>query len=347
MGYIKKLKSNELVGGTDKTTIYPVTSTEAVFEEITNGNESSFKSQKTINGEHDNRIKGLENEMPDTVKSITINGGTKTYLPEDGNVELTIYSPGGEDYPGIAEMVQENKENIKAVQDTIDNLNTELVSTDPHVRVSINQNEGLINNLNATTIDVASASALDNLSEYVESIYQTKIIVVEEKPDTGEAGIIYRIPNVDGTTYTDWMYNEDNTEWIEMATFNISTVKASDISYVDSNNVTGAENVQEALDEIAGKEILNIAYGSTEDGFYLIDHARNVGLRYNNDGLDAGKVNSHFASVLKNVGVDVGNIADVAETGLFVCDGSLNIGFLVDAEGVHAPNMVAFETIEY
>lgn len=49
MGYIKKLKSNELVGGTDKTTVYPVTSTEAVFEEITEGSESNFKSQKFLN----------------------------------------------------------------------------------------------------------------------------------------------------------------------------------------------------------------------------------------------------------------------------------------------------------
>ena len=106
MGYIKKLKSNELVGGTDKTTIYPVTSTEAVFEEITNGNESSFKSQKTINGEHDGRIKGLENEMPDTVKSITINGGQRVNrVDENGNVDLTIYSDGGQDYEGLTEIV--------------------------------------------------------------------------------------------------------------------------------------------------------------------------------------------------------------------------------------------------
>lgn len=49
MGYIKKLKSNELVGGTDKTTIYPVTSTEAVFEEVIEDGESNFKSQKFLN----------------------------------------------------------------------------------------------------------------------------------------------------------------------------------------------------------------------------------------------------------------------------------------------------------
>lgn len=33
MGRIKKLKNNELVGGTDNTDVYPVTSTKAVFDE--------------------------------------------------------------------------------------------------------------------------------------------------------------------------------------------------------------------------------------------------------------------------------------------------------------------------
>lgn len=46
MGYIKKLKNNELVGGTDKTTVYPVTSTKAVFEEVS---ENNFQSQEYLN----------------------------------------------------------------------------------------------------------------------------------------------------------------------------------------------------------------------------------------------------------------------------------------------------------
>ena len=46
MGYIKKLKNNELVGGTDKHTIYPVTSTKAVFEEVSKNN---FQSQEYLN----------------------------------------------------------------------------------------------------------------------------------------------------------------------------------------------------------------------------------------------------------------------------------------------------------
>ena len=70
MGYIKKLKNNELVGGTDKTTIYPVTSTEAVFEEVS---ESNFKSQKFLN----NNITG-DRINKETITDYNIAVGTVT-----------------------------------------------------------------------------------------------------------------------------------------------------------------------------------------------------------------------------------------------------------------------------
>ena len=122
MGYIKKLKNNELVGGTDKHTIYPVTSTKAVFEEVTEGDKSSFKSQETINGDYDDRIKDLETVMPDTIKSITINGSTKTYTVDDeGNVDLTIYTvnPGDPDVPAMVNLVEKNRDDIADIKEEI------------------------------------------------------------------------------------------------------------------------------------------------------------------------------------------------------------------------------------
>lgn len=63
MGYIKKLKNNELIGGTDKTTIYPVTSTKAVYDE---DNVSQDYLNKHITGDRieSNTISGdkLENK---------------------------------------------------------------------------------------------------------------------------------------------------------------------------------------------------------------------------------------------------------------------------------------------
>lgn len=72
MGYIKKLKNNELVGGTDKHTIYPVTSAEAVFEEVSDG---EFKSQKYLNN-HITNERIVDNTIEnDKLKDDTIDMG--------------------------------------------------------------------------------------------------------------------------------------------------------------------------------------------------------------------------------------------------------------------------------
>lgn len=99
MGKIKKLKSNELVGGVDREDVYPITSTKAVFD-------ASNISQDDINKNRLDRIEELEETMPTTVKSITINGGQRVNtVDENGNVDLTIYSDGGQDYEGLTEVV--------------------------------------------------------------------------------------------------------------------------------------------------------------------------------------------------------------------------------------------------
>lgn len=48
MGHIKKLKNNELVGGTDNNDVYPITSTKAVYDE---NNVSQDYLNKHITGD--------------------------------------------------------------------------------------------------------------------------------------------------------------------------------------------------------------------------------------------------------------------------------------------------------
>ena len=149
MGYIKKLKNNELVGGTDKHTIYPVTSTKAVFEEVTEGDKSSFQSQESINtdrlerietleahdenhegrvstleehdSDHESRVQELERVVPDTIRSISINGGTEHTVDETGNVDLTIYTvnPDDPDVPAMVDLVEKNRDDIADIKEEI------------------------------------------------------------------------------------------------------------------------------------------------------------------------------------------------------------------------------------
>ena len=59
MAYIKKLKNNELVGGTDNTDVYPITSTEAVY-----GPDN--KNQKDVNADYSERISTLEHGLDES-----------------------------------------------------------------------------------------------------------------------------------------------------------------------------------------------------------------------------------------------------------------------------------------
>jgi hypothetical protein len=88
-------------------------------------------------------------------------------------------------------------------------------------------------------------------------------------------------------------------------------------------------------------------YNINEDGFNIADGDRNVGLRYDNDGLNAGKLNPHFVELLKSEGVAVDCIASVEEDGLYVVDGTLNVGVKVDNDGIHSENVLEFLTINY
>jgi len=254
MGYIKKLKNNELVGGTDKITIYPVTSTEAVFEEITNGNESSFKSQKTINKEqqdtldaHNGRVTYLENYA---VKSVTINGGTKTYTVDNaGNVNLDVYTTeSAEGQATLAEEVGDIRSIVgtkdSPASDTLVNrvgeletlvggsgqgsVNTRIANTKAEILGDAAEDYNTLGKVeDKIQEEVARATAEETeLSIYVHAIEGGNIRVktsTPTNPDTGApANTVYRVAGT--TTYSDYMWN--GTTMVKMAEYNVDTLES-------------------------------------------------------------------------------------------------------------------------
>lgn len=269
MGYIKKLKNNELVGGTDKTTIYPVTSTEAVFEEITNGNESSFKSQKTINKEqqdelddHEERIQAAEAE---DIKSITINGSTKKFeVDDENNVDLTIYTVDNDpEMPSIASNVEDLRNMV--------GTSTPVLETSHKTRIETLEGgesvTGSVENKIKTKVDSINSSYQDDNNEYVKySMTQTSgevtnfnidetglknaitslntsisgdNIIVGPRPTTGLPGKIYRVVNSSNNTYTDYMYS--NGSWIQLAIHDTSDEQAQVAYYTCTATGSGAQ----------------------------------------------------------------------------------------------------------
>lgn len=276
MGYIKKLKNNELVGGTDKTTIYPVTSTEAVFEEITNGNESSFKSQKTINKEqqdeldnHEERIQAAEAE---DIKSITINGSTKKFeVDDENNVDLTIYTVDSDpDMPGIADNVRDlrnmvgtstpvletsHKTRIETleggesvtgsvenkIKTKIDSINSSYQDDDnEYVKYSMTQTSGEVTDFNIDETNLKNAIASLNTSISGDNI----VIRSGSTPSgTGEAGKIYRYVNSSNNTYTDYMYSGGS--WVTLATHDTSNEQAQVAYYTCIATGSGAQAIKQ------------------------------------------------------------------------------------------------------
>lgn len=241
MGYIKKLKNNELIGGTDKTTIYPVTSTEAVFEETTNGSESSFKSQKTINKEqqdelddHEERIQAAEAK---DIKSITINGSTKKFeVDSTNNVDLTIYTVDSDpDMPGIADNVRDLRnmvgtstpvletshktriENLETTVGTGGTIDSRIATTRAELQEQIDTKQ--------IQLHVGSGLTLDNNGNLSVTLDPAMSKVVTAWPSQADAvkGLIYLKPTSTAGVYEQRVYNDSSYTTLDNVTLSIST----------------------------------------------------------------------------------------------------------------------------
>lgn len=79
-----------------------------------------------------------------------------------------------------------------------------------------------------------------------------------------------------------------------------------------------------------------------ENGWFLVDEALNVAMKYDTNGLDASKVSDHFKSLL---GLAAGEFIQVVENGFFFVDSAMNIGVYVDADGIHANNILEYQIV--
>ena len=97
MAYIKKLKDNELIGGTDNTDVYPVTSTEAVYNKENVSQEyinNHVDGSKIVNGTittgkiADNAV--AMGKLDNEVQTLIQQGADSSWTPKgDFNIEIT------------------------------------------------------------------------------------------------------------------------------------------------------------------------------------------------------------------------------------------------------------------
>lgn len=81
---------------------------------------------------------------------------------------------------------------------------------------------------------------------------------------------------------------------------------------------TDYSDVKQELTALGPKidEVANGMIVTTQNGFFVIDSAKRIGLKYTNDGLDAAKVTDHLKSLLgggEGGGVDEGEVQEIVE----------------------------------
>ena len=89
---------------------------------------------------------------------------------------------------------------------------------------------------------------------------------------------------------------------------------------------------------------------TTNNGFLILDDDLNIGLKYDLNGLDVGKVSYHFLQLLEQAGIPVNNpvitsLSFIEEVGFAVVDYDLNIGMILDSQGLHAANILEYQII--
>ena len=82
-----------------------------------------------------------------------------------------------------------------------------------------------------------------------------------------------------------------------------------------------------------------------EHEFAVADKDMNVGMLYNEEGLDVAKISNHMLNLLEAMMYD-GAIADTLEPGFFVIDKSLNVGAILDGNGLRSRNLFKSTIIE-
>lgn len=126
------------------------------------------------------------------------------------------------------------------------------------------------------------------------------------------------------------------------------------MSYIDSLKAVIAANIYENNNQEIIANMVKAALNSvvdmlfpqvSEDGWYLVDEALNVAMKYDADGLDAAKVSEHFKSLIGGGGGSVSGFSEVVEDGLYFVDESLRIGAFLDSEGLHAVNLLEYEIV--
>lgn len=94
------------------------------------------------------------------------------------------------------------------------------------------------------------------------------------------------------------------------------------------------------------EKIISLFQQTNETGFHILDKYGNIGMRYDNNGLDFALISNHAIEILKSYGFgsDLSNIVQTKEKGFFIIDANNRIGLKLDNDGLSAININETQT---
>lgn len=103
------------------------------------------------------------------------------------------------------------------------------------------QNTNINNKFSAQ--DAAIAAKQQEQDEKIDTILQQQVEVVDALPESGEANTIYRVPNQEGSGYSDYMWQND--QWKLIGTFEFPGIE--DEPKLDSQNLVSSDGIARTL----------------------------------------------------------------------------------------------------
>lgn len=234
MGKIKKILENELVGGTQGTDVYPVTSTKAVYDENNVRLDTILKpatkeAAGLMSSEDKNKIDnyvGTRLNIPDSI----------TYVNPELQKEYTSIGYGGIKYTNGAHTFNASNDGIDIKNDNIKINGTEISYTRGSNSTTLNQT-GLI-------VDDTSTDSADNSTHRITITpctikykYFEDNSMTDEEDESGD--YTYTLPKANGRLLVD-SENEANPTFVNNDKTKSLTVGYSgiDYSYNESSNIT-------------------------------------------------------------------------------------------------------------
>lgn len=234
MGKIKKILENELVGGTQGTDVYPVTSTKAVYDENNVRLDTILKpatkeAAGLMSSEDKNKIDnyvGTRLNIPDSI----------TYVNPELQEEYTSIGYGGIKYTNGAHTFNASNDGIDIKNDNIKINGTEISYTRGPNSTTLNQTGLIVDDTSTDSAD-NSTHGITITSSTIKYKYFEDNSMTDEEDESGD--YTYTLPKANGRLLVD-SENEANPTFVNNDKTKTLTVgyNGIDYSYNESSNIT-------------------------------------------------------------------------------------------------------------